>query len=277
MQVDEIIAGDPVALSQRGDRETVAAIQEIAARLDAASLARRRRYAESERRVGIRPAPDSMVFLTTLLPMATGIGVYAALKAHATTAVGTGQATSIGAATADELVRRITGVTATHPQPVTLRLTMPVGVLFDHTDDPAHLEDHGILPAEAARALLADNLDTSAKVWLKRLFTHPETGDLIAMDSRARLFPATLGEFLDIRDRWCRTPWCDAPIRHHDHVKSHAEGGETSAFNGQGLCAACNQAKEAPGWSARPAPGPRHTVEITTPTGHRYRSRAPAA
>ncbi|MDQ6755169.1 MAG: hypothetical protein M3017_17645, partial [Actinomycetota bacterium] len=43
----------------------------------------------------------------------------------------------------------------------------------------------------------------------------------------------------------------------------------------QGLCERCNQAKEAPGWSSRPRPGPRHTVETRTPTGHTYRSTAP--
>ena len=55
-----------------------------------------------------------------------------------------------------------------------------------------------------------------------------------------------------------------------------ADGGETSGRNGQGLCEACNYAKEAVGWTARPRPGPGHVVETTTPTGHSYRSRAPA-
>lgn len=88
--------------------------------------------------------------------------------------------------------------------------------------------------------MVAGNVASGAKVWLTRLFTRPETGELIAMDSHARLFAAALGEFLDLRDRWCRTPWCGAPIRHHDHVVAHAAGGATSADNGQGLCAARN-------------------------------------
>jgi len=29
------------------------------------------------------------------------------------------------------------------------------------------------------------------------------------------------------------------------------------------------------GWRARPRPGPRHTIETTTPTGHTYISVAP--
>jgi hypothetical protein len=173
MLVDERIAGDPVELSQRGDRETVVAIQEYAARLDAAVLARRRRYAESARRVSVRPASDSMVFFTALLPVAQGVGLYASLKAFANTAVGTGEATSVGAAMADELVRRVTGVSHERPQPVAVGLVVPVGSLLDRADDPAFMPDYGPVPAEVARALVADNLDAGARVWLKRLFTRP--------------------------------------------------------------------------------------------------------
>ncbi|MEN8706825.1 MAG: HNH endonuclease signature motif containing protein, partial [Nocardioides marinisabuli] len=104
-----------------------------------------------------------------------------------------------------------------------------------------------------------------------RLYT-TSAGALVAMDSRARAFPASLGLFIDLRDRSCRTPWCDAPIRHHDHVVPDHAGGPTSATNGQGLCEACNQAKEAPGFTATTVGS---TVVTTTPTGHQVRSRAP--
>ena len=95
------------------------------------------------------------------------------------------------------------------------------------------------------------------------------------MDSRSRVFPAGLTAFIRLRGRVCRTPWCDAPVRHSDHVDPAARGGRTSGVNGDGLCEACNLAKEALGWQARPRPGPRHVVETTTPTGHTYRSTAP--
>ena len=118
--------------------------------------------------------------------------------------------------------------------------------------------------------------DSDAQVWLRRLFTRPADGALVAMESRRRLFPDGLRRFLVLRDQTCRTPWCGAPIRHGDHVIPVETGGETSAANGQGLCEACNQAKQAPGWRARPGPGGAgHTVEITTPTGHTYTSRPP--
>ena len=103
------------------------------------------------------------------------------------------------------------------------------------------------------------------------------------MDSRARLFPAGLRRFIQARDHTCRTAYCDAPIRHHDHIIPWRHGGTTTHGNGAGLCEACNHTKEAPGWRAVPRPGPgpgealraRHIIEIRTPTGHSYRSTAP--
>ncbi|WP_425266691.1 HNH endonuclease [Arthrobacter oryzae] len=136
--------------------------------------------------------------------------------------------------------------------------------------------------------------DPAFALWLRRLYTHPGTGDLIGMDSRARIFPAGARRFITARDHTCRTPYCDAPIRHLDHIIPHHDGGPTTVANGAGLCEACNHTKETPGWTARPLPGPepqpdvasrpgsapgpghRHTIELTTPTGHTYRSTAPA-
>jgi hypothetical protein len=125
-------------------------------------------------------------------------------------------------------------------------------------------------PASTAKAR------QKVRAFIRRLFTAPGTGQLIAMDSRARRFPGGLGSFIDLRDQTCRNPWCDAPIAHRDHPWAAVEGGPTTAGNGQGLCEACNYAKQAPGWRARAIPGePSHTIETTTPTGHRYRSTAP--
>ncbi len=117
----------------------------------------------------------------------------------------------------------------------------------------------------------------SPTVWIKRLFTHPETNALLAMDSRGRLFPEGMKEFLRLRDQTCATPYCDAPIRDYDHIKSWAAGGHTSITNGQGMCRACNQAKEAPGWTSTTSSNGTAAPEttVTTPTGHRYITTAP--
>ena len=96
------------------------------------------------------------------------------------------------------------------------------------------------------------------------------------MESRARLFPAGLARFIELRDDTCRTPYCNAPIRHHDHITPAARGGPTTADNGQGLCEACNYAKEAPGWhTTTTVENGCHTTELTTPTGATHCSQAP--
>jgi hypothetical protein len=65
----------------------------------------------------------------------------------------------------------------------------------------------------------------------------------------------------------------------HDHIRSWHKGGPTSLENGAGLCAACNYAKQAVGWHAatpKRRQGEVHAYDFLTPTGHRYKSIAPA-
>ena len=85
-------------------------------------------------------------------------------------------------------------------------------------------------------------------MWLRRLYRARGTGQLIGTESRRRCFTAGQRRFLRLRDRTCCTPWCDAAIRHIDHVVPYEDGGATSVDNGQGYCAACNFAKQAPDW-----------------------------
>ena len=58
---------------------------QIAYRLDPGAALRRSQKAETDRRVTIRPAPDTMSNVTGLLPVAQGVAVYAALRQHAKT------------------------------------------------------------------------------------------------------------------------------------------------------------------------------------------------
>ena len=176
---------------------------------------------------------------------------------------------------ADSLVERLTGRAAGKPAAVEVQLVMTDQSLLTGATEPAHLSGYGPVPPDWARDLVS-SVDGPSGAWIRRLFRSPRSGELVAMDSRSRLFPTGLRRFLRTRDGdCCRTPWCDAPIRHCDHVVPHDAAGPTSAGNGQGLCEQCNHTKQAPGWRARPRPGPRHTVEVTTPTGHTYDSTAP--
>ena len=176
---------------------------------------------------------------------------------------------------ADTLVERVTGQAKASEVPVRVNLTVQRPGAVRRRRRPGPRRGLWADPGRSGPVPGAKSLAARCKTWLRRLYQQPGTGRLVAMDSRSRLVPAALGELRRIRDQVCRTPWCDAPIRHDDHVVPVTEDGETSEVNAQGLCESCNHAKQALGWSARPRPGPRHTVETTTPTGHAYWSTAP--
>ena len=137
--------------------------------------------------------------------------------------------------------------------------------LFDGDDEPAILIGHGPIPAPLARQLIR-TASPHLKAWIRRLYTDPDTGHLINGDANRRDFSHAARQFLIARDHTCRTPWCDAPIRHNDHITAHTNGGPTRISNGQGACEACNYTKEAPGWSAATDPD-GITITLTTPTG----------
>jgi hypothetical protein len=148
----------------------------------------------------------------------------------------------------------------------------------DTSQEPVEVLGYGPIPAPLAREWIASTavdteLGPQTQAWIRRLFTTPDGTRLVDMDTRHREFPAKLRRFIDLRDRRCRTPWCDAPIRHADHPLRAADGGPTNETNSQGLCEACNYAKEATGWRARARPG--GLIETTTPTGHAYTSHPP--
>lgn len=276
-QVDRELCADPHRLEQWGDRQLVAEARRVGYRLDPASVVGRARRAESERQVTCRPAPDTMAYLTALLPARTAIAALAALGRAADGARASGDERGRGQLMADLLVERVTGLASAADVPLEVQLVMTDRALLAGDGEPALLPGYGPVPSGLARDWVrGTDLPLGARAFVRRLFTHPATGDLVALESRARFFPPALRRFLVARDQQCRTPWCEAPIRHADHVRPHDAGGPTAALNGQGLCERCNQAKQAPGWRASPLPPVQHVVETATPTGHRYRSRAPA-
>lgn len=269
-------------LAGLGDKRLADTARGIAQRLDAGAAVRRARRAETERRVSLRPAPDTMTYLTALLPVAQGVAVYAALRSEADALHGQGDPRTPAQLMADTLVTKTTGLptvttaegdTAVATPGIEIQLVMSQRTLIRGDHEPARIPGFGPIPAPIARRL-ARRAD---KVWLRRLFTHPATGELVATDSRRRLFDGRLRELVITRDQTCRNPWCDAPIRHVDHIRPRSRGGTTAFENGQGLCEACNYVKEAPGWRTDVIhlPEAGHVVEATTPTNRRYHSQAP--
>lgn len=289
-EVDRALGHDPHAWSRRGERELIGELRRLAYRLDPAAVVARRRRAESERSVSLRPAPDCMTYLTALLPVATGVAVHAELTRTANSARAAGDERSRGQVMADTLATRSLGQQdAQAPRiPVTVNVVVSDEVLLgvttrDNTealDDTAYVEGYGPVPGALARQLATSSVDVEgeAAVHLRRLYAAPDSGALVALESRSRCFPRALADYVRLRDRTCRTPWCDAPARHVDHVRAHTAGGPTTAQNAQGLCEACNLAKAAPGWVATTTTsdgGGGHTVMTMTPTGRTYGSTAP--
>ncbi|MBG6223914.1 hypothetical protein IWX63_000469 [Arthrobacter sp. CAN_A2] len=330
--VDEELAADTGAFEGAGDRQIVAAARAAAYRKDPRSVTQRASRAASERHVSLRPAPDTMTYLTALLPVAEGVAVHAELSRHADTCRAEGDQRSRGQVMADALVERTTGTPGGFSR-VEVQLIMTDRTLLQGDSEPARLPGYGIVPAGWARDLLATRnttkhpfdqpagqprnqpTDQSAgqptgqafqrasmpsagqaagsasgnasdpstrqgfEVWLRRLYTAPGSGELVAVDSRARLFTPGQRRFIQARDHLCRTPFCDAPIRHYDHIIPWHTNGPTSLANGAGLCEACNHTKELAGWTAtappNTGPGVRHALELRTPTGHTYHSTAP--
>ncbi len=266
-QVDAELAPQLVGA---GDRRVADLARTIAYRLDPGAALRRNQKAETDRRVTIRPAPDTMTNVTGLLPVAQGVAVYAALRRHAKTLRAEGDTRTLSQIMADSFYTRLTGQQSAVGG-VEVQLVMNERTLLRGDHEPAYVSGYGTIPGFLARRIVRD----ADRAWIHRLFTAPTTGELVAMDSQRRTFRGTLRRLLVLRDQTCRTPWCDAPIAHVDHIRRASDGGPTTAANGQGLCESCNYIKETPGWRTDLVTSDRHRVEITTPTGHRYRSSPP--
>ncbi|GAB3990974.1 HNH endonuclease [Nocardioides marmoraquaticus] len=275
--VDRELHQRPGGIGALSDRGAEAEARLIGQRLDPAAAVRRNAAAVKQRRVSLRPAPDGMARLSAVLPVVDGISVWAELCRIADTARAHGDERARGEVMADELVTRILGRTAAE-SPVEVTLVMTDAALLGTDDPAAHHEpaqvvtDTGLqstIPADHARALVRD----AADVFVRRLYTDPQRGDLVAMDSRRRSFTGQLRRLLVLRDQRCRTPWCDAPIRHLDHIRRATDRGPTKASNAQGLCEACNHAKEAA--RVRQQPKLDGSVVTLTPTGHTYRGHRP--
>ena len=256
-----------------GDQQLGDQAKRIGYRLDPGSALRRVRGATTDRRVSLRPAPDTMSYLTGHLPVAQGVACQTALTREADTRKAAGDPRSRGQIMADTLVERLTGQTHATGTPVEIELVMTDKTLLAGSEEPAHLVGYGTLPAQSARTLVRD----ADQAWVRRLFTHPTSGLLVAMDSRRRRFEGQLRHQLVLINDTCATPGCDAPVRHADHPTPVRDGGTTSLDNAAGLCEACNYTKDLPGWTATVhtmSDGTR-VLDLVSPTGHRQHSRAP--
>ena len=272
-ELDAELCAEVTKLAGWGNNRVEAEAKKITARLDAAAVVARGRAAAADCAVSVRPVSDTMVCVSVRLPLAQGVGLYAACKRAADT---TFDQRPRGQVMAETVYERVTGHPADAPVPVALNLVMADTTLAGDDDELGWLDGYGPVPAGFCRALTGDAAaDAEPKATLRRLYRHPGSGQLVAMESKARTFPKGLALLLQRRDRTCRTPYCNAPIRHHDHAVPARDDGPTSASNGLGLCEACNYTKEAPGWQVTTTDeNGEHRAEYLTPTGATYTSTA---
>ncbi|UDY23683.1 HNH endonuclease [Nocardioides sp. Kera G14] len=251
---DQRFAATP-GLKELGTRKIAHRAQTIALALDEEAVVRRRDKAVENRHITAIPTDrgDGMGWLKALMPIEQLAAVKDSLGAAADTAIALGVDATRSQVMVDTLVARLTGagsgaetVALEQPaHPVTINLLMTAEALLDndHTQ-PALLAGHEPIPTALAKRLIQTAVLDVQKVELRRLFTAPETGELVGMESKTRLFPQALAQFIRLRDQLCRTPGCGARIGHIDHITDWASGGQTSAANAQGYCRQCNWAKQ---------------------------------
>ena len=231
--------------------------------------------AVKERSVSIYPIDAHRMKITGTVPTEVGAAMAQVLAREIGTAQAAGDPRNAAQVAADTVLEALTGIKDLTNIPVTLGLVMTDRTLFQGHSEPAHLQGYGTISAEKARELFAGDPANPLETWLRRLYTAPGTGDLVAMDQKARLFSGGLKRFITTRDQFCRTPYCNGKIQHLDHVLQSSRGGKTRVENSSSRCSWCNATKEAPGWTEVPVPGDRHSFRVTTSSRHSYISIAP--
>lgn len=243
-----------------------------ALRLDRAAAEQRAALSKRQRRVWLDPASDDSVFVSAELPTHQGLAVMEALKQRANQRLAAAAAENTpemprvaqGQAMADVFVELLTGQATANGVTAEVIVVMEDTTVFGNDDQPAWIPGHGPLPSGMIKEWLAD---PDAKTFLRRMYTRPSDGQLVALESRRRRFPAGLAKMLLLRDDTCATPGCNSPIRDADHRHPWAKGGPTSWANATGLCKRCNLRKEQRGWRYTGTPD---ELTVTTPTGHEY-------
>ena len=273
-QVDQQLAASE--LKRMSPKRAAAEARRLAYAADPEASLARARKARKERRVSCRPAPDTMAWLSALLPVEQAVACLAALRKSSDTAKAAGDERTRGQVEADLLVQRLTGQAEADQVPLEVQLMVPLDDVLDPqaATEPAVIPGHGPLPAGLIDELIGK---AGARARWRRLFTRGNA--VIGGDPTARRFTGWLGELIRLRDQQtCREPFCTAPIRHIDHIQRWRDGGPTTYPHGRGLCERDNHVRELPGWKITlldaGIDGP-HLVATTTPTGHTYYSRAP--
>src|SRR5690625_3538929 len=259
-------------------------VQGHASRLEPEPAAQRAAQNQDRRGVRLDPAGDGKVYVTAELATHQGLAVMDALTkltdkrlaAKAKTAKAAKTNGEAGAAQgesaslsreqimADVFVELLTGQTTATGVRAEVIVVMDDTTLFGENDLPGWIPGHGPLPSRMVKDWLAD---PEAEKFIRRMYTRPSDGQLVALESRRRRFPEGLAHRIRLRHASCATPGCNRPIEGADHREPWGAGGPSSWENGTGLCKRCNQRRGNRGWRY---PGTIDELTVITPTGHRY-------
>lgn len=259
-QVDALLAERLPDLEHAGCRRLEREVGALVHAMDPAGASTRHDRARRDRTVTMTPRAHGMAAVTAVLPAIDASLMRKRLSLEAERLRAQGDQRGHQAIMADVLADAVIG-----RGPGLDPVTLDIGVIIterslfapDH-GDAAVLEGYGTVPPRLIHRELACWLHEPAdgesevlgadgpalRAVLRRLYTHPTSGELVAVESVGRAFPKALARFVRWRDGdVCAAPYCDAPVRQTDHIRAVSEGGCTTLDNGQGLCAGCN-AKE---------------------------------
>jgi hypothetical protein len=258
----------PGKLRKAADRLVVSSDPEAAAKRAAAARARKAVRAIMH--------GDATGTLSALLPAEQALACWQTLDHEARCRRADGDDRPLNHLMCDLLVERVTGQADATDLNLEVAVVISASSLFGVDDQPAKLVgrrggDSGTLPAGLARRLAV-----SDSAWARRLVCDPADGTLLSMDTKKRRFDGALRKFIIYRDGVSRRPNSDTPIYDIDHVNRHADGGPTSALNGEGLGLGDHHTLDLPGWTVAAVNGDAaEGVRWTTPTGHTYSSKPP--
>ena len=266
-------------IERMGPRSAAACARKHAYEADPQRYVQRGRTERKNRRVTLRPAPDTMSMLSGYLPAEQGVACLKSLREQTDALKAAGDPRCRDQIMADTLVERITGQASAPDVSAEVQIIMPLETLLNANDQTAaDVEGYGPLPADIARDIVASS---KGRLWWRRLYAAPVGGPIVGADPYRRRIDGFLRKLIMLRARWCRDPFCDAPIRHIDHIQRYSDAGLTIYLNGREACERGNYVREMPGWKLEAVSsgldGQPHTIKITTPPVTPMRAAHPSS